>query len=317
MSDSLDVDPLVDLAVALRDEMSRCVHKLVCRAEQEEVVLENLLGLAQLLLGLLKVKVDVQGLDEVGDGVAVLVALLAHDADEVLELLLVLIGVARLAAVGDDGGGEVAQYPGAVCLDGVDVGGGEEHVGQALAGGLVVEEGEQGPVDQPGAVLQLGEGVVEEAGVDGLLELVDLLDGRVPVDAQDLAGQLAPRGLALLVVVGGEDAEAVEQLGGVRVDAARVLEAAELVELVDHLDGDAVRVLEVRQVLRLVGAQVGHHALVVEQARDLARLLLEPVAALDDGVALLLVLVGHVVEVVHLLVQLAHEVGHVGDLEQL
>jgi hypothetical protein len=52
-------------------------------------------------------------------------------------------------------------------------------------------------------VLQLCEGVVEEARVDGLLELVDLLDGAVPVDGEDLAGELAPGGLALLVVVGG------------------------------------------------------------------------------------------------------------------
>jgi hypothetical protein len=67
----------------------------------------------------------------------------------------------------------------------------------------VVEEGEQRPVDQPCALGQLCEGVVEEAGVDGLLELVDLLDGGVPVDREDLAGELAPGGLALLVIVCG------------------------------------------------------------------------------------------------------------------
>jgi len=67
----------------------------------------------------------------------------------------------------------------------------------------VVEEGEQRPVDQPGAVLELCEWVVEEACVDDLLELVDLLHGRVPVDGEDLAGELSPGGLALLVAVGG------------------------------------------------------------------------------------------------------------------
>jgi hypothetical protein len=67
----------------------------------------------------------------------------------------------------------------------------------------VVEEGEQRPVDQPCALGQLCEGVVEEAGVDGLLELVDLLDGGVPVDGEDLAGELSPGGLALLVIVCG------------------------------------------------------------------------------------------------------------------
>lgn len=201
--DVLDVDPLVDLAVALRDEMPGRVDECVSGAEQEEVVLEDLLGLAQLLLGLLEVKVDVQGLDEVGDGVGVLVRFLAHDADQVLELALVLVAVAGAAAAGDDGGGQVAQDPRARGLDSVDVGGREEHVGQRLAGGLVVEEGEQRPVEQPGAVLQLGERAVEQACLDLLLDLVDLLDGAVPVDGQDLAGKLAPGGLALLVVVGG------------------------------------------------------------------------------------------------------------------
>ncbi|KAJ8112104.1 hypothetical protein OPT61_g5455 [Boeremia exigua] len=58
---ALDVDALVDLAVALGDEMPGGVDKGVGGGEQEEVVLENLLGLAELLLCLLKVKVDVQG----------------------------------------------------------------------------------------------------------------------------------------------------------------------------------------------------------------------------------------------------------------
>ena len=195
--------------------MPRGINKCVGGAEQEEVVLENLLGLAELLLGLLKVKVNVQGLDEVGDGVGVLVALLPDNADQVLELALVLIRVAAPVAAGDDGGGQVAQDPRAVCLDGVDVGGGEEHFGEGFAGGLVVEEREERPVDQPGAVLQLGERVVEQACVDLLLDLVDLLDGAVPVDGQDLAGQLAPGGLALLVVVGGLDVVSIV-LGRVR-----------------------------------------------------------------------------------------------------
>jgi hypothetical protein len=201
--DSLDVNPLVDLAVALRDQMPRGIDESIRGAKQEKVVLENLLGLAKLLLGLLKVKVNVQGLDEVGDGVGVLVALLAHDADQVLELALVLVRVAGAVAAGDDGGGQVAQDPRAVGLDGVDVGGREEHVGQRLAGAVVVEQREQRPVDQPGAVLQLRQRVVEQACVDQLLDLVDLLDGGLPVDGEDLAGQLAPGGLALLVVVGG------------------------------------------------------------------------------------------------------------------
>ena len=113
--------------------MSRGIDELVSCTQQEEVVLENLFCLAELLLCLLKVKVDVQGLDEVGDRVAVLVALLTYDPDQVLELLLVLVRVPATVAGSDDGGGEVAQDPWAVCLDGVDVGGREEHVGEGFA----------------------------------------------------------------------------------------------------------------------------------------------------------------------------------------
>jgi hypothetical protein len=114
-----------------------------------------------------------------------------------------------------------------------------------------------------------------------------------------------------------QDAEPVQQLSGMWVDTAAVLEAAKLVQLVHHLDCDAVRVLEIGLVLLLVGAQVGDDILVVQQPRDLARLGLELVASLQHLVALRLVLVGHVVQVVHVLVQLAHKVGHVGGLEQL
>lgn len=41
----------------------------------------------------------------------------------------------------------------------------------------MVEEGEERPMDQPCAVLELCEGVVEEAGVDSLLKFVDFLNG--------------------------------------------------------------------------------------------------------------------------------------------
>jgi hypothetical protein len=67
----------------------------------------------------------------------------------------------------------------------------------------VVEEWEERPVDQPGAVLELGERVVEEACVDGFFEFVDFFNGRVPVYREDFAGEFAPGGFALFVVVGG------------------------------------------------------------------------------------------------------------------
>lgn len=113
-----------------------------------------------------------------------------------------------------------------------------------------------------------------------------------------------------------QHAEAVQQLGSVRVDAAAVLELAKLVQAVDVVEGDAVALLEVLQVLRLVGAQVGHDVLVVEQLGDLGGRGLELVALAQDLLALLCELGGHLVEPVDVLVQLAHKVGHVGRAQQ-
>lgn len=138
----LDINPLMDLAVALRDQMSCSINELICSTQQEKVVLENLLRLPKLLLRLLEIKVNVQRLDKVGHWVAVLVSFLPDYPDQVLQLLLVLVRVPALIPVCDDGSGEVAEDPWAVCLDCVDVSGREEHFGESLAGGLVVEERE-------------------------------------------------------------------------------------------------------------------------------------------------------------------------------
>lgn len=146
--------------------MTRRLNERVRGRDEEEVRAQHLFGFGEFALRFLEVEVDVERLDEVGDGVVVLVAFLLDDPHDVLELLLVLARVARAAAVGNDSGGEVAQDPGAGGLDGVDEGGLEEELADYVAGGLVVEEGEQRPVDQPGAVRELGEGVVEELGID-------------------------------------------------------------------------------------------------------------------------------------------------------
>lgn len=157
----------MDLAVAFGDEVTGSIDESVGGRDKEEIAAQNILGLAELLLCLLEIEIDVKGLDEIGDGVGVLVVLLAHNADQILQLLLVDTGVLLgAAAVGDNGGGEVSQNPRAAGLDGVDVGGGEEEVGEDVAGGVVVEEGEQRPVNEPRAVGELSQGVVEQASLN-------------------------------------------------------------------------------------------------------------------------------------------------------
>lgn len=312
----------MDLAVRLGDEVAGGVEELLRGGDKEEVGLEDLVGLDQAALSLLKVKVDVQSLDEGGDGVVVLVAFLAHNAHEILKLLLVVAVLeaaavlAGSAAVRDDGGCQVAQEPGAGGLDAVDEGLGEEELGELIARGLVVEHGEESPVSEPGAVLELGKGVAEKAGVDALLHLHDLLQCGLPVGGENVGGELTPRGSAGLVVVGGQNAVLVEQVGGAAVVTARVLELAVLVELLHHLRGHTVGVLEVLQVGGLVGAQVVDDLRIAEQVQDLLGVLLELGALCEGVVALGLVLLGRLLEVVDLGIEATDEVVHVGLLEQ-
>lgn len=138
----------MDLAIALRNQMSRSICEGIRSSHQEEIRLENLLALQQALLRFLKIEVHVQGLDEGCHGIVVLVLFLPHDAHQILQLLLVVsvdeVGFAAgTIPVRNDSCAEVAQDPRAGSLDGVDVCGGEEEFCECLAGGFVVEEGEK------------------------------------------------------------------------------------------------------------------------------------------------------------------------------
>lgn len=55
----LDVYPLVNLAVRLGNQMSGSIDECIGRRNQEEISPKDLLGLAQLLLGFLKIEIDV------------------------------------------------------------------------------------------------------------------------------------------------------------------------------------------------------------------------------------------------------------------
>lgn len=170
-----------NLAVALADEVTGSLDKGIGRSGEEEVGAADLFGHAESLAGGVKVVSDVERIDKLGDGVGVFVGLLADVANDILELLLLSGAVACARAAGDDGGNQVTQDPGARSLDGVDVGSREEHVQDGLAGGIRVEEGEQSPVDQHSAVVELRAGVVKQLGVDALTHILHLVDGRFPV----------------------------------------------------------------------------------------------------------------------------------------
>lgn len=187
-----DVHAAEDLAVALADEVTSGLDKGVGGRGEEEVAAADLLGGAESFTGSVEVVCDVEGVDELSDGVGVLVGLLADVADDILELLLLSRAVARAGAAGDDGSNQVAQGPRARGLDGVDVGGGEEHVQDGVAGSIKVEQREQRPVDKHGAVVELSTGVVEQLGVDSFADVLELVDGGLPVGGENLASELTP-----------------------------------------------------------------------------------------------------------------------------
>jgi hypothetical protein len=132
--------------------MSRTLHKLVRQARQKKITLQHRLNLHQLPLRQVKIIVNVQSRDKLSDRIGVLIGFLFDDFDEVAELFLVAVCIAFAQLGGYDGGSEVADYPGGGSLNGVYEGGGEEEFAELFAAVGGIEEGEEGPVDEPGSV---------------------------------------------------------------------------------------------------------------------------------------------------------------------
>lgn len=82
-----DVHPAEDLAVALADEVSGSLDKGIGGRGEEEVAATDLLGQVEGLTSSVEVVGDVEGADELGEGVGVLVGLLSDVSDDVLHLL--------------------------------------------------------------------------------------------------------------------------------------------------------------------------------------------------------------------------------------
>merc|ERR1719220_2235716 len=114
-------------------------------ATREEVINQHGFAVPQLLLSTIEVKVDVEVLDEAGDGVLVGVGLLLDNFDQVLH------DIPSCALVSDDSCGQVSEDPGAGGLDCIQVlllv---EEQLDNKVSALGVVKEDEEGPVDQPG-----------------------------------------------------------------------------------------------------------------------------------------------------------------------
>lgn len=75
----------------------------------------------------------------------------------------------------------------------------EEHVDDQIPTFLQIEENEQTPVDEPGALLEALQGIRERVGVYVLLQLVQVLQSRVPTLNEDFSCELPPQNVEIVL----------------------------------------------------------------------------------------------------------------------
>ena len=72
---------LMNSAESLKDEKSRVFHKVIGTINKEEIVGQNSFTFTKLLLSLVKIKVHVEALNELGDWVLISIRLLLNDTN--------------------------------------------------------------------------------------------------------------------------------------------------------------------------------------------------------------------------------------------
>lgn len=86
LSEHADGDALVDATECLEDHEPSVLHELVEESDEEEIVEHHRLTLLQLLTRSVKIKIDVEMLQELRDRVAIGVRLLLDHLDEILKI---------------------------------------------------------------------------------------------------------------------------------------------------------------------------------------------------------------------------------------
>lgn len=270
----------MNLAIDLADQPSGTLHKLVDEPVEEEIVLQDRLGVLQLFLSLFEIKLAVQVREERRDRVGIVVVLLEDDLGDLLDRVPDLptgdgdLVAVRVCSVGEDGGGdEVSGEVGTRSLERVEVRRGEENVEQSGPPVLVVEEDKETPVEQPTPGLQLdarlglflGQGVV-----DHLPELLESGQRSVPFTRQRVAQQLSPVSRHVQVERRREDEEMVQVRRCSEVVTVRVLVVSVVVERVDLFEREPVLPLEELHVPELVHRTLEsvHHGRVLDHSED-------------------------------------------------
>ena len=201
-------------------------------------------------------------------------------------------------------------------LDGLHVPLLEEEVDDAVPAVLVVEEDEQGPVNEPRARVHLRQRRGILAVLHRVLEPVHVLHRGIPVLLEDIRGKLTPECAAALLAVGAEAAVVVQELRRGGVVAALELELGVVEERIDVLLADAVVLLEEVDVVRLVASELLDERWVAEEGDHLLGFGLKLRQVRDHLLPALGHLRRHVLRVVQTLVDVRGEIEHVRLLQQ-
>lgn len=110
----------MNAAERFENQKSCALDEIFIAGHKEEVVVHQLFTIFQLLLSAVKVVVDEEALEELGDGISVGVGLLLDNAHHISQNLL------PATRVDDHAGGEIAQKVRRKRLDGIQVTGGGE-----------------------------------------------------------------------------------------------------------------------------------------------------------------------------------------------
>lgn len=201
-----DRDTLMDTAERLEDHQTGIFDELLQTSDDEEIVHDHRLALVQLHPGALEVKVHVQVFQELGDWVAVGVRLLLDDLYQILESV-------SPASVDDDSCGQVAQNVRTHSLDRIQIQWFvQEHLDDQIASLGMVEEHQNTPVDQPGALLQHLDWR-EVVVIDEITQTGQILKRGWPVQGKDLGRQFTPQNSQVVLIGRLHDQQANVQVG--------------------------------------------------------------------------------------------------------
>jgi len=136
--------------VGLTDKISRVVQKVLMEATKEEIITNNLHSLLQLALRSLKVEINVKLLQEARNRVRILILLHLNDLDSLPDSMAHTTGHGRRCFTRYNcRNSEISKNPGARCLNGVEVIGGEECFEEKGTSFRVIEVDEERPVEKP------------------------------------------------------------------------------------------------------------------------------------------------------------------------